>query len=88
LYPYWLSNKRIKQYMQATDEPYNFYFHPWEIDVDQPRVQGAPFKSKLRHYVNLHVMEKKLVQLINDYEWGTMYETYKDVIDAKQGTVS
>jgi polysaccharide deacetylase family protein (PEP-CTERM system associated) len=83
LYPYWLSNGRIKKYMQATHEPYNFYFHPWEIDADQPRVQGAPFKSKLRHYVNLHVMEKKLVQLISDYQWGTMYETYKDVIDAK-----
>jgi len=83
LYPYWLSNRRIKKYMQDTNEPYNFYFHPWEIDADQPRVQGAPFKSKLRHYVNLHVMEKKLVQLINDYEWSTMYETYKDVIDAK-----
>jgi polysaccharide deacetylase family protein (PEP-CTERM system associated) len=83
LYPYWLSNRRIKKYMQDTNEPYNFYFHPWEIDADQPRVQGAPFKSKLRHYVNLHVMEKKLVQLMNDYEWSTMYETYKDVIDAK-----
>lgn len=83
LYPYWLSNRRIQKYMESTTEPYNFYFHPWEIDSDQPRVQGAPFKSKLRHYVNLHAMEKKLVRLISDYEWGTMYETYKDIIDSK-----
>lgn len=83
LYPYWLSKRRIQKYMASTDEPYNFYFHPWEIDAQQPRVQGAPFKSKLRHYVNLHVMEKKLLHLVNDYNWGTMCDTYKDVIDAK-----
>ena len=47
------------------------------------RVQGAPLKSKLRHYVNLHVMEKKLGYLMSDYNWGTMHEAYKDVIDAK-----
>jgi polysaccharide deacetylase family protein (PEP-CTERM system associated) len=76
LYPYWLSNRRIKRYMESTTEPYNFYFHPWEIDAKQPRVEGAPFKSKLRHYVNLHAMEKKLVKLITDYEWSTMAEVY------------
>jgi len=83
LYPYWLSKRRIEKYMTANNEPYNFYFHPWEIDADQPRVQGAPLKSKLRHYVNLHVMEKKLGYLMSDYNWGTMHEAYKDVIDAK-----
>lgn len=83
LYPYWLSKRRIEKYMGSTTEPYNFYFHPWEIDPKQPRVEGAPFKSKLRHYVNLHVMEKKLNMLIKDYEWSSMYETYKDVIDGK-----
>jgi hypothetical protein len=62
--------------MESTTEPYNFYFHPWEIDAKQPRVEGAPFKSKLRHYVNLHAMEKKLVKLITDYEWSTMAEVY------------
>jgi len=76
LYPYWLSNRRIKRYMESTTEPYNFYFHPWEIDADQPRVEGAPFKSKLRHYVNLHAMEKKLVKLIKDHEWSTMAKVY------------
>jgi polysaccharide deacetylase family protein (PEP-CTERM system associated) len=83
LYPYWFSNRRINKYMKNTSEPYNFYFHPWEIDSDQPRVKGASFKSFLRHYVNLHVMEKKLDRLMKDYDWGTMYETYKDAIDGK-----
>ncbi len=77
LYPYWLSKRRIEKYLRETDQPYNFYFHPWEIDAKQPRIEHAPFKSKLRHYVNLHAMEKKLVMLMQDYEWGTMRDVYQ-----------
>lgn len=80
LYPYWLSKRRIDGYLRETDQPYNFYFHPWEIDSEQPRVQNAPFKSKLRHYVNLHVMEKKLTKLMQDYKWSSMADVYKDHI--------
>jgi polysaccharide deacetylase family protein (PEP-CTERM system associated) len=80
LFPYWLSKRRIEDYTRENNHPYNFYFHPWEIDSQQPRVQGAPFKSKLRHYVNLHVMEKKLVKLMQDYQWSSMNDVYKDEI--------
>lgn len=80
LLPYWLSKRRIDNFLRETQQPYNFYFHPWEIDVDQPRVSNAPFKSKLRHYVNLHVMEKKLVKLMKDYQWGSMRDVYKNDI--------
>ncbi|MBT1450637.1 DUF3473 domain-containing protein [Glaciecola sp. XM2] len=83
LYPYWLSKRRIEAYLRSNDQPYNFYFHPWEIDADQPRVQNAPFKSKLRHYVNLHVMEKKLTKLMQDYRWSSMEEVYADVLAGK-----
>lgn len=76
LYPYWLSKRRIDTYLKENNQPYNFYFHPWEIDANQPRVANAPFKSKLRHYVNLHAMEKKLVMLMKDYNWGTMQDVY------------
>lgn len=50
--------------------PAILYFHPWEIDPDQPRVAGAPLKSRLRHYTNLGVMAPKLRRLIADFEWG------------------
>lgn len=47
------------------------YFHPWEIDPDQPRV-AAPLRSRLRHYTNLDRMERKLDRLIGDFRWGRM----------------
>ena len=76
LYPYWLSKRRIDKYLIDNTQPYNFYFHPWEIDVDQPRVSDASFKSKLRHYINLNVMEKKLVMLMQDFNWSSMRDVY------------
>jgi polysaccharide deacetylase family protein (PEP-CTERM system associated) len=76
LYPYWLSKRRIENYLSAEKQPYSFYFHPWEIDPDQPRVPDAPIKSKLRHYLNLSRMEGKVVRLLEDYQWGTMKSIY------------
>ena len=81
LYPYWLSKKRIDSYLKAEQKPYSFYFHPWEIDPQQPKVQGASIKSKLRHYLNLSRMEGKVVRLLEDYQWNTMKSVYLDRMD-------
>lgn len=76
LYPYWLSKRRIETYLKQNDAPYSFYFHPWEIDSEQPVIKDASFKSKVRHYINLKHMEGKLTQLLGDYRWGTMQDAY------------
>ena len=76
LYPYWLSKNRINKFHQQEQQPYNFYFHPWEIDPEQPRVNDAPLKSKIRHYINLSAMEGKLERLLQDYHWATMKDVY------------
>jgi hypothetical protein len=39
------------------------YFHPWELDPDQPRLEGS-WKSKLRHYTGLSKMEPRLEKLL------------------------
>jgi len=76
LYPYWLSKKRIDSYLKTEQQPYSFYFHPWEIDPHQPKVSGASVKSKLRHYLNLSKMEGKVIRLLEDYQWDTMKSVY------------
>jgi polysaccharide deacetylase family protein (PEP-CTERM system associated) len=76
LYPYWFSKKRINNYLTKENQPYSFYFHPWEIDPEQPRIAGASIKSKLRHYLNLSRMEGKVVKLLDDYQWDTMKSVY------------
>ena len=47
-----------------------FYFHPWEVDADQPRVRQAPLRSKVRHYSRLGAMAGKLRGLIARHDWG------------------
>jgi polysaccharide deacetylase family protein (PEP-CTERM system associated) len=70
--PYAFSRWAIRQVNQREGRPAIFYFHPWEIDPGQPRVDGAPLKSRLRHYSRLDVMEEKLRQLIDEFTWGRM----------------
>ncbi|GAA0673659.1 polysaccharide deacetylase family protein (PEP-CTERM system associated) [Sphingomonas insulae] len=47
-----------------------FYFHPWEVDPDQPRVADAPLRSRVRHYSRLGAMAGKLRGLIARHDWG------------------
>jgi polysaccharide deacetylase family protein (PEP-CTERM system associated) len=68
--PYAFSRWAIRQVNRADQRPAIFYFHPWEIDPGQPRVEGAPLKSRLRHYTNLEQMAPKLRQLVHEFAWG------------------
>jgi polysaccharide deacetylase family protein (PEP-CTERM system associated) len=70
--PYAFSRWAIRQVNRREGRPAIFYFHPWEIDPGQPRVAGAPLKSKLRHYTNLEGMAPKLRQLVHEFAWGRM----------------
>ncbi len=77
--PYAFSRWAIRQVNNRDGRPAVFYFHPWEIDPQQPRVTAASIRSKLRHYTNLDVMAEKLKQLVMEFEWGRM-----DVLAARE----
>ncbi len=70
LLPYALSSWAISRVNDGEGRPAIFYFHPWEIDPGQPRVAGAPLKSRLRHYTNLSAMRPKLLKLLRAHQWG------------------
>lgn len=69
LLPYGFSRWAVRQVNGREERPAIIYFHPWEIDPDQPRVAGAPLRSRLRHYSNLSVMADKLRRLTRDFSW-------------------
>jgi len=52
-------------------QPTVLYFHPWEIDPDQPHIQ-AGFKSSFRHYINLDRMEFKIRYLLKHFHFSSM----------------
>lgn len=72
LFPYALSRWLLQTVNQRDGEPAIFYFHPWEIDPEQPRVPGIDLKTRFRHYVNLSRNEAKLCRLLDDLEWDRM----------------
>lgn len=46
------------------------YFHPWELDPDQPRI-AEKIKSRLRHYTNLNRMNGRLEYILQHYSFDT-----------------
>lgn len=70
--PYAFSRWAIDRVNVGDGRPAVFYFHPWEVDPDQPRVAGAPLRSRLRHYTGLAAMAGKLRRLAQDFAWGRM----------------
>ena len=78
LYPYGISKWAINRVNLKDNEPAIFYFHPWEIDPDQPRIEGTDLRTRFRHYQNLATMEPKLQRLLADFEWCTIPDVYAD----------
>ncbi len=68
-FPYPLFRWAIRRLHNEDRQPCFFYLHPWEIDPDQPRVQGARLRSRFRHYVNLRRTAPRLRQLLQDFRW-------------------
>lgn len=66
--PYGVTRWAIEQ-INGEGHPAILYFHPWEIDPSQPRVAGAPLRSKLRHYTGLSAMAGKLQRMLGDFQW-------------------
>jgi polysaccharide deacetylase family protein (PEP-CTERM system associated) len=76
LMPYGLYRWGLRRVNRRDAQPGMFYFHPWEVDPGQPRVEGAPLRSRLRHYTNLGIMEARLRRLLGDFRWGRMDEVF------------
>jgi polysaccharide deacetylase family protein (PEP-CTERM system associated) len=50
-----------------------FYFHPWELDTDQPQ-PPMPWHHRFRHYVGIEKQETKLSCLLRHCRFGTVRE--------------
>jgi len=70
LLPYGLSRWLIRRVNRQDKKPAVFYFHPWELDPEQPRVPGISAKTRFRHYINLKHTERRLRRLLVDFKWN------------------
>lgn len=56
--------------------PVIMYFHPWEIDPDQPHVKHISWLSRFRHYHGLERMESKLRRLLSEFQFGSIRDVF------------
>ncbi len=70
LFPYWFTKINLKKINNNENKPFVFYLHPWEIDPEQPRINGATALSKFRHYNNLSKTAKRFKMLLRDVKLG------------------
>lgn len=68
-FPYRLSRWMMNHVNQHDQQSCIFYFHPWELDPEQPRQEKIGLKTKFRHYVNLSKTETRLKLLTQDFHW-------------------
>nr|WP_315201421.1 XrtA system polysaccharide deacetylase [uncultured Albidiferax sp.] len=76
LLPYFLSKLMIDKVLSADRQPAIFYFHPWEIDANQPVISGIDIKTNFRHYVNIKSMQGKVGRLLSDYNWDRIDKVF------------
>jgi len=82
LFPYAFSRWALRRVNAIDRQPGIFYFHPWEIDPEQPRVAQAPLRSRLRHYLALRRMQPRLQRLLRDFRWDRMDRVFGKALAA------
>lgn len=79
LLPYQYSRWAIYRVNRQDRRPCILYFHPWELDPEQPRQRNIGFKARFRHYVNLNSMRQKIALLLQDFEWDRVDRIFPEV---------
>lgn len=78
LAPYVFTRWAIRHINSIEKQPAMIYFHPWEIDPEQPRIP-ARLRSRLRHYTNLEGMKQKLGRLLADFQFASLTAVCKEM---------
>ncbi|MEK6790381.1 MAG: XrtA system polysaccharide deacetylase [Deltaproteobacteria bacterium] len=55
------------------------YLHPWEIDPDQPRINGRRL-SVIRHNMNTHKTLPRLNRLLKNFQFAPIREVFADAL--------
>jgi polysaccharide deacetylase family protein (PEP-CTERM system associated) len=80
LLPSTLYRAGLARVNRTEGRPGIFYFHPWEIDPQQPRITEVGWKSRLRHYTNLSRMAARLDQVLAAFAWDRMDRVFADLL--------
>lgn len=76
LYPYAVTSRLAHHLLGRERRGLVFYVHPWEYDPDHPRVRMPRLVPRLTHYYNLASTVPKTRQLLSEFAFTTMEESF------------
>jgi len=71
LLPYRYTAAGIRTINEVEKQPACIYFHPWEIDPQQPRLAKGQI-ARMRTYTGLQGMRRKVERLLSDFHFSTL----------------
>jgi polysaccharide deacetylase family protein (PEP-CTERM system associated) len=85
LFPYRYIAAGLRVINSVERQPACVYVHPWELDLEQPRLARG-FVSRLRTYSGLRTVRSKVRRLLADFAFATLAETYPLAVSARAKT--
>ncbi len=64
-FPRWLMFPAYERWIRKAESPFVLYFHPWEIEADQPHVSAIGGLARLRQYRNLGILRELLPEYLS-----------------------
>jgi polysaccharide deacetylase family protein (PEP-CTERM system associated) len=75
LLPYRYTAAGIRRLNLLEQKPGCFYFHPWEIDPEQPRIASG-FIARIRTYTGMKGMLGKVDRLLSEFRFSPLVEAH------------
>jgi polysaccharide deacetylase family protein (PEP-CTERM system associated) len=71
LLPYRYTAAGLRSINEDDSQPACVYFHPWELDPEQPRIAKG-WLSRMRTYLGQNTMERKIDRLFSEFSFGSL----------------
>jgi len=73
-FPHTILKQAVRNWHESYDAPFVMYFHVWELDRLQPRINSASSLTKIRHYRNLGKMYWVIEDYLRKYDFTSFAE--------------
>jgi polysaccharide deacetylase family protein (PEP-CTERM system associated) len=85
--PYTLMRNLVQDWTNRYDKPFVMYFHVWELDAEQPRINAASKYNQIRHYRKLDKMEWIIKENLQKYEFTNVSEFLGVEVESRESRV-
>jgi polysaccharide deacetylase family protein (PEP-CTERM system associated) len=76
-FPDFLVRRAVAHWDRNYSSPYVMYFHTWELDPDQPRINGVPWSQRVRQYRNLEKMLELVRRYLQSYRFTSIADYFE-----------